>query len=65
MNKNHKFYWVSDIFWVSTLIAENSEESHVNQNQKSQIIDKNSDKFKDEKNSENKESHQIIKRFLS
>ena len=32
MNKSHKFYQVSDIFQVFTLIAEDSEKSYVNQN---------------------------------
>ena len=37
----------------------------MNQNQKSQIIDESSDEFKDKKNSENEESYQMIKKFLS
>ena len=37
----------------------------MNQNQKFQIIDESSDEFKDEKDSENEEFHQIIKKFLS
>ncbi len=65
INKNHKSYQVSDTFQVSILTAKNSRESHVNQNQKFQIINKNSNEFKDKKDSENKESHQIIKKFLN
>ncbi len=65
INKSHKSHWVSDISWVSILTAENSRESYVNQNQKSQIIDESSDESEDEKNSENKEFHQMIKKFLS
>ncbi len=65
INKSHKSHWVSDIFWVSISTAEDSRESHVNQNQKFQITDESSDEFKDKKNSENEESHQMIKRFLS
>ncbi len=65
INKSHKSHWVSDIFWVFILIAEDLRESYVNQNQKFQIIDESSDEFKDEKDSENEEFHQIIKKFLS
>jgi len=65
MNKNHKSHQVSDIFWVSTLTAKNSRELYINQNQKSQIIDESSNEFKDEKNSENEEFYQMIKKFLS
>ena len=64
-NKSHKSHQVSDIFQVSTPTAGNPRESCVNQSQKSQITDESSDEFKDEKNSENEESHQMIKRFLS
>ncbi len=65
INKSYKSYQVSDIFWVSISITKNSRESHVNQSQKSQITDKSSDEFEDKKNSENEESHQMIKRFLN
>ncbi len=51
MNKSHKSYQVSDILSVSTLVAEKLRELSVN---------KNSDEFKDKKNTKNEEKMNLL-----
>ena len=51
MNKNHKFYQVSDILSISILIVEKLRESSVN---------KNSDESEDEKNMKNEEKMNLL-----